>query len=274
MTSLDYTLRFAQQLLDTIPHRPLVIGISGPQGSGKLYLASHLVNKIHRIRPQVVAVGMLLDDFYWPHDKQAEILARAKSAGDTLLQGRGLPGTHDVELLVEVLAALGRGEGATVPQYDKSAHGGDGDRAQWRDVGRADLVVVEGWFCGFCSLDRATVAREWATAPEKWARAHSEAAVQAVNTQLRAYEPVWAQFDGFVYLAGDVANVYQWRQQQEDALWAARGSGMTPQAVEKFVDRYMPVYYLYYKRMCGGAGARRLGLHIDASRTVQLVRWE
>lgn len=272
MTTVEYTLRFVEQLLDSVRSRPLVIGISGPQGSGKLYLAAHLVDEIHRTRPQVAAVGMLLDDFYWTWEQQAEVLARARRDGNTLLQGRGLPGTHDLELMRLVLAALDRGEEVDVPQYDKGAHAGEGDRApQWRHVARADVVVVEGWFCGFCSLDPAAVARAWAAAPEYLARAHLEPAVQAVNAALRAYEPLWARFDGFVYLAGDVANVYRWRQQQEDALWAAAGRGMAPEAVRQFVDRYMPVYYLYYKRMCGAAGARRLGLHIDEHRTVQLV---
>lgn len=272
MTTVEHSLHFVEQLLDSLAHRPLVIGVSGPQGSGKLYLAAHLVDEIHRTRPQVAAVGMLLDDFYWTHAQQAQVLARARHDGNLLLQGRGLPGTHDLQLLRLVVAALERGGGADVPVYDKGAHGGEGDRApQWRHVARADVVVVEGWFCGFRSLDRATVAREWAAAPQKLARAHLEAAVQAINAQLRAYEPVWDRFDGFVYLAGNVANVYRWRQQQEDALWAASGRGMAPEEVVRFVDRYMPVYYLYYKRMCGAAGARRLGLHIDEHRTVQLV---
>lgn len=73
-----------------------------------------------------------------------------------------------------------------------------------------------------------------------------------------------------MYLHGDLENVYRWRDEQEEVL-RAQGRGMTPDEVRRFVDRYMPVYELYYEDMCRAAGARRLGLTIDAARQVRAV---
>ena len=47
------------------------------------------------------------------------------------------------------LRTLKQGESMRVPRYDKSAHGGRGDRlpeSQWPTVtGPIDLVIIEGW---------------------------------------------------------------------------------------------------------------------------------
>lgn len=265
--SVDISSRFVDWVLSVSPKRPLFVGVSGPQGSGKLYLAAHLVQELRQKR--LKAVALLLDDFYWPYEQQQKVTRRARDENNLLLQGRGLPGTHDLALMEKVLAQMARGEHTSVPQYDKGAHGGVGDRAAWIPVPPVDVVVVEGWFCGFRSVGQGDFEAKWARA-SSIVRQHQRRHVEALNARLRDYERIWAYFDCFVYLHGDLQNVYRWRDEQEEVL-RAQGRGMTPEEVRCFVDRYMPVYELYYEDMCRAAGARRLGLTIDAARQVRAV---
>lgn len=62
---------------------------------------------------------------------------------------RGVPGTHDLGLLENVLDELRAGRGASLPRFDKTAD----DRVPaggWEsiDTGRLELIVIEGWCLG------------------------------------------------------------------------------------------------------------------------------
>ena len=80
---------------------------------------------------------------------------QAKS-DNKLLQVRGNAGTHDLQLGQDTLRALqGAGSSAevAVPRYDKSQHGGRGDRvpsSAWPCVkAPIDIILFEGWMLGF-----------------------------------------------------------------------------------------------------------------------------
>jgi len=69
--------------------------------------------------------------------------------------------THDLDLGRRTLEALrdlnqGASPGVRVPQYDKSAHEGRGDRAEessWPVVeAPLDVVLFEGWMLGFSPI--------------------------------------------------------------------------------------------------------------------------
>ncbi|KAF3354446.1 hypothetical protein VdG1_07525 [Verticillium dahliae VDG1] len=67
-----------------------------------------------------------------------------------------------------------------------------------------------------------------------------------VNDRLREYDAITDLLDVFVHIdAEDTSYAYDWRAQQEVALRAERGAGMTPDEVVKFVDGYYPAYELY-----------------------------
>lgn len=257
--------------------RPLVLGISGPQGSGKSFLAENLLRHIQQTHPGLRCVGALIDDFYLTHAEQSEVSARAKQAGNMLLQGRGLPGTHDLPLALLVLQKLRVGQETSIPLYDKSAFLGAGDRApadQWQTVpGPVDVVIFEGWFVGFQHIDSASFAPVYfAQGPDSVVQRSPMHQMANINARLADYEPLWAQLDFCVCLSTpDIDFVYQWRLQQEQNLIARTGAGMGPQAVTAFVDRYMPLYYLYYWRMVRQGAARsghNLVVAIDIQRRV------
>lgn len=275
MITLSLATAFLHESLHTLHQRPLILGISGPQGLGKLYLAEKLLAHIQSEMPNLTAVQLLADDFYLTHDEQMKVTRDAQREGNSVLQGRGLPGTHDLPLMVQTLDKLANGEACKVPVYDKSAYGGEGDRlpeALWQDVlRRCDVVIFEGWFLGFRAIDEALFPSAYLTQPVgEVVQRSTMHHLATVNAKLREYEPLWVRFGCFICLqTNDIDNVYVWRLQQEAALIASRGLGMTDDAVRRFVDRYMPMYYLYYWRMCrDGVEGRNLRIDIDAERGV------
>lgn len=259
--------------------KPLVFGISGPQGSGKLYLADHLLLHLRSRYPHLISVGLLIDDFYLTHAEQSAVTAGAKQDGNIALQGRGLPGTHDLDLALEVMEDLCSGKTPVkIPLYDKSAFNGEGDRSPesfWQVIEKpVNIIVFEGWFNGYKKIDSQIFPSVYLTQdPSGIVQQHRMYHLEQINEKLASYEPLWNIFDYFVYLkTSNLDNVYTWRLEQEAALIARTGKGMNPEQVSAFVYRYMPMYYLYYERMCGGgiAGAgRNLEISIDEQRKVR-----
>jgi D-glycerate 3-kinase len=109
-------------------HSPYIIGINAPQGGGKSTLTSYLVQLFEDC--ELSAVTLSIDDFYHIRDRQIQIAN--ENPENIYLQQRGYPGTHDIELGIEILSSLKNPnsiESISLPRYDKSKHQGQGDRA-------------------------------------------------------------------------------------------------------------------------------------------------
>ncbi|EJL25456.1 putative kinase [Caulobacter sp. AP07] len=216
-----------------------VVGICGPQGSGKS-TAVLVVRRLLEQRGLRVAT-LSLDDLYLPIEAR-ETLARDVHP---LLRTRGVPGTHDVALGLAVLDDLA-GDGATaIPRFDKATD----TRApveSWPMVeGPVDIVLFEGWCVGARPEPEAAL-RKPVNALERegdkdgaW-RAHVNAALAG------PYRALFARLDLLVqFVAPDFETVLAWRQEQErklrDRLAAAgRGSAraMDDAQVAAFVQHY------------------------------------
>ncbi|KAJ3186512.1 hypothetical protein HDU85_007332 [Gaertneriomyces sp. JEL0708] len=172
---------------DSIPFPPVpfVVGVSGPQGVGKTTLTTALPGQL----PNLNILTLSIDDFYLTYEEQLALSERFKE--NPLLDGRGLPGTHDLCLAVqtfnnifakhkEALASSTRGnahhEELLLPQYDKSLHNGRGDRLppdQWlRAKVPVHVIVLEGWCLGFQPLPEQALAEL-----HDGVRAHSQSVV-------------------------------------------------------------------------------------------------
>ncbi|HEY5644609.1 MAG TPA: hypothetical protein VIS76_01585, partial [Pseudomonadales bacterium] len=131
---------------------PVVLGISGGQGAGKTTLAALLVQALSLRGRRGVTLS--IDDFYLPR-RDRHALAKTVHP---LLATRGVPGTHDVALAVEVIDAVRAGRPARCPVFDKAAD----DRlpaaqAQVIEPG-VDLVIFEGWCVGAQAQPDAALA--------------------------------------------------------------------------------------------------------------------
>lgn len=282
MTTIDASIKFVSKAIDSYDFKralkPLTVGISGPQGSGKTYLTSYLTQTLQRNYPTLKFSQFLIDDFYLTRADQERVTQEAIKDDNKLLNGRGLPGTHDLNLLQLVLGQIcgnykKQWVPVAIPSYDKSAFGGLGDRL--RTVGTVldepvDVVICEGWFNGFMPLDDDLINIKYLTSPvDSLLQRHKLYQIQDINSQLSRYVPIWQMFSQFVILQTDsIEDVYKWRIEQEHALIALKGQGMSDEEVKVFVDRYMPMYLLYYDELCqkGIPNSKCFVLSIDVNR--------
>lgn len=196
--------------------QPLVVGINGAQGAGK----STLFNLLEVIMEEgfgLKVIGFSIDDLYKTRD-QRERLAQEIHP---LMATRGVPGTHDVELGIELLDSLihaGPDTLTKIPVFDKSID----DRCPatvWQEwLGPVDVIVFEGWCVGALPQSEAELkspvnALEEVEDPEcVWRR--------YVNDQLAGvYQDLFGRLDLLLMLkVPSMQAVYEWRAQQEQKL--------------------------------------------------------
>ncbi|KAJ5503139.1 hypothetical protein N7463_006013 [Penicillium fimorum] len=269
---------------------PFFIGLNGVQGAGKTVLVSALNDTLRSEPYSLSVVTLSLDDIYLTHADQVA-LAQAHPS-NPLLQHRGQPSTHDLTLGEEVFASLAAERPTAIPQYDKSAFEGQGDRvpkAQWKVVNqegqdKVKVVIFEGWCVGFRAWDDQTLRAKWEAAVRQKENGEYDGRlghvkfedVKAVNDALKRYDVLteWvssviedftikrfadigflrSKLDALIHIdAENLRFVYEWRQEQERTLRAAKGTGMTEEQVNHFVDGYYPSYELFTESLCEGA---------------------
>lgn len=281
---------------------PFFLGLNGVQGAGKTVLVSALQNTLRSEPYSLSVVTLSLDDIYLTHDDQVA-LARAHPT-NPLLQHRGQPSTHDLALGEKVFASLAAERPTAIPQYDKSAFDGQGDRvpeSQWQVVNaegqdKVKVVIFEGWCVGFRAWDEKTLREKWEAAVRQKESGNYQGRlghvkfedVQTVNESLKQYDALTDKLDALIHIdAQDLRFVYEWRQEQERTLRAAKGTGMTEEQVNHFVDGYYPSYELFTETLREGAfkptahnpssvspadwQGRQLRLIVDRNRRVQEV---
>lgn len=249
--SLEFLIN---QVKENKSNSVIICGFSGPQGSGKTYncnLISKLLNK-----KGIKTIQFSMDDFYLTYEDQLKL--QRENPNDWMLQGRGLPGTHDLKILFKVLKKIKEKDGiVSIPQYDKSKFNGKGDRIGFIEIDCSNLQVVifEGWFNGYIYLPSdKMLLNKWQEINirgNKYPNVKKEDLLR-LNNNLKLYYNIWyLLFDCFICVkTNSIENVYKWRQQQEhDLIKKNGGIGMNDEQVKAFVDRYMPVYSLYFDRL-------------------------
>jgi len=217
--------------------RPPVIGINGAQGSGKstlTQLVAIALERFHGLRPAVLS----LDDFYYGKPPRLQ-LARLVHP---LCETRGVPGTHDVPLMVEIFDALASAtpdSRTPLPRFDKL----DDDRVtreDWPDFdGRPDVILFEGWCVGIRAEDvpprtGPINALEAAEDPQ------GEWFAWSLESLQREYPAIWGRMELLVSIeVPDLETVIASRLLQEDGLAAnSTRQRMDRAGVTRFVQHY------------------------------------
>lgn len=224
--------------------RPIVVGINGCQGSGKSTMAA-FVSAMLQSEFGLNAPVLSLDDLYLTLAERRELAA----AVHPLLTTRGVPGTHDVALGLQILdrlARLGSDESLALPRFDK-ANDDRAPEADWpRVAGPVDVILLEGWCLGAelqPATDLATPINrlEVEEDPEGTWRRH-------VNARLKKdYPALWARIDLLVMLqAPSFAIVRAWRGEQEHKLASAPAANKAAAIMdEAALDRFL----MHYERL-------------------------
>jgi D-glycerate 3-kinase len=215
--------------------RPYILGLSGLQGSGKSTLAR--VMKAQAETRGWATEVLSLDDFYYARSDR-EALARDVHP---LLRSRGVPGTHEIELLMSVLAALPYASDKLPVMHPRFDKGRDTrfSPSRWpRTTRPPKLVIVEGWALGIRPQLQAALTRPINELERKedpdgsWRH--------WVNKQLRGYQPLWRKFDALIVLqAPSWEIVRRWRGEQEQDLLARHAPlAMDETAMERFLAHF------------------------------------
>ena len=211
--------------------RPVVQGILGAQGTGKTTLANALRLILGHLGYKTLTFS--IDDLYKPYIKLQQLRQQ-----DPRFGWRGPPGTHDVELGIQVLDQCRqphRQDPILVPRFDKSAYNGAGDRTAPERIEPPDIILFEGWFVGV----RPVAESVFNEPPPPIVTAADRHFAQDCNERLKAYLPLWERLDSlFVLHPVDYRLSKQWRREAEQKMIAAGRSGMSNAEVEKFVEYF------------------------------------
>lgn len=237
--------------------RPLIQGILGGQGTGKTTMCKILSLILQQLGYHTLSLS--LDDLYKTYSDRLVLTQQ-----DPRLIWRGPPGTHDVDLGLNVLDQIRQLQNPVmVPRFDKSAYGGAGDRTTSEIVTDVDIVLFEGWFVGVRPIEPDV----FDTAPPPIITDEDRAFARDINHRLHDYLPLWERLDSLILLYPiDYRCSLEWRKQAEQQMIAAGKSGMSNAEIEEFVNYFWRSLHpeLFIKPLVKDATAVDLVIEIHA----------
>lgn len=224
---------------------PIIIGINGCQGSGKSTLADYVCTSLAQAH-NIEAVTLSLDDFYLLKSERQTLATNVHP----LLATRGVPGTHDTKLALQVLSRLKetRSGSIVLPRFDKTLD----DRVSASNTTTTlpvQVIIFEGW----CVGAEPQKPSQLVNPINQLEREHDS------NGQWRAYvnhalatdyAKLFALLDYKVMLkAPSFDCVFQWRLEQEKKMAAALDTTadwqqrqiMDAEQVRYFIQHYQRV---------------------------------
>ena len=218
---------------------PIIIGISGAQGSGKTIL-SQILRCILEIDHQQTTLCLSLDDLYLTR-KERQQLADERHP---LFITRGVPGTHDTSLACSLLEILrsGANEQLLLPKFDKRY---DDRLAQekWQAVQLpVDVILFEGWCVGAKPLPSAVLDTPINELEKNDDQDGSWR--QAVNQYLKGpYQTLFHFIDKQIFIqVPSFAMVKPNRLKQEKLLEKLTGSvGLRDDEIDRFIQHYQRI---------------------------------
>jgi len=195
--------------------KTLIIGLAGGQGSGKTTVSSILTLILQKyFKLNVFKVS--IDDFYKTR-RDRELLSKNKHP---LLMTRGVPGTHDIDLLLNFFKKIkGKNfKSIQIPTFNKAIDDRCPKSLWYKIKSKPDVVIFEGWCVGARAQSSSQLKNPINSLEKvydqraKW-RTH-------VNNQLKTkYKVLFNQLDGLLYLkAKNFSLLREWRLKQERKL--------------------------------------------------------
>ena len=196
-------------------NKTLLIGLAGGQGSGKTtisFILTLILKKYFKLKVCKISI----DDFYKTR-KDRKLLSKTKH---DLLMTRGVPGTHDINLLLNFFKKIKnkKFKSLEIPTFNKATD----DRCSkilWQKIkSKPDVVIFEGW----CVGARAQTISQLKKPINSLEKVYDQDAKwrSYVNNQLkREYKTLFKQLDGLLYLKAKNFNLLrEWRLKQERKL--------------------------------------------------------
>ena len=196
--------------------KPLMIGLAGGQGSGKTTISSILTLILQKyFRLNVFKIS--IDDFY----KTRRDRKKLSSIKHPLLMTRGVPGTHDIDLMLKFFKRikLKNFKSLTAPKFNKAIDDRCKKSSWYKIKSKPDVVIFEGWCVGAKAQTNKQLKKP-INSLERFYDKRSEWRLH-VNNQLKTkYKKLFEQLDGLLYLkAKNFKMLKNWRLKQERKLW-------------------------------------------------------
>ena len=214
-----------------------IIGLTGGQGSGKSTI-SKILKIILRDGFNLSTVIFSIDDFYKTLSERYKMSKKVSP----LFATRGVPGTHDTDLLFKCIKKLKNKHfnNISIPKFDKSID----DRLpkqKWQKViKKPNIVIFEGWCVGATPqknkdlIPPVNVLEKDLDKKRIWRK--------RVNLELKTkYKKIFKLIDLSIFLkVPSFKHVYKWRLLQERKLrLSSRGKKiMDSTEIKKFIMFY------------------------------------
>ena len=225
----------AEWIVSRKREKPMVTGINGAQGSGKSTTAAVLAIILeHRHGFKVATLS--IDDLYLTRHERLK-LAEEKHP---LLKTRGVPGTHDVRLGIDIIHRLITASGEVlVPRFDKYTDDRMAEPLWSKYQAPVDMVLFEGW----CLATPPQSQLELIQPVNELERTEDDERHwrEFVNDSLAGvYQQLFDLIDALVFVKTPGFNsVLQWRNAQELKTFKAHEEeGMNTQQLTRFVQHY------------------------------------
>tara|TARA_X000001036_G_scaffold438761_1_gene487510 strand:+ start:2111 stop:3010 length:900 start_codon:yes stop_codon:yes gene_type:complete len=220
--------------------KTIIIGLSGGQGSGKSTIAA-ILKIILETKYSLNTINFSIDDFYKTFASRKKMSKKVHS----LFLTRGVPGTHDTKLLIDIFKGIYKKKfkPVLIPKFDKSID----DRLpkkKWACINkRPNIVIFEGWCIGskpeknIQLFKPLNLLEKFEDSKLTWRK--------KVNNELKSnYKKIFELIDKLIFLkVPSFKYVFKWRYLQEKKLKIkSRGKKiMSEFQIKKFI--------MYYERI-------------------------
>jgi len=236
--SEQYFVPLAHDILESKKSStPLFVGINGCQGSGKTTLADFLVTWFSN-NTSLNTIALSIDDFYLGKESRKQLAEDVHP----LFVTRGVPGTHDTELMNTTITKLLAGDvGVALPRFNKHQDDCVAKQDWVATTAPIDIVILEGWCVGsepqplFSLSEPLNELEQLKDKEGVWRR--------CINSCLaNEYKSIFNKIDYKVMLkAPSFSDVFTWRKEQEQKLIAKNGVGagtMTDEQLVYFISHF------------------------------------
>jgi len=195
--------------------RPYIVGLSGGQGSGKTTISS-IISIILRKYFKLNVFVISIDDFYKTRKERFFLSKKVHP----LLMTRGVPGTHDVNIMLDFFRRAKRKKfkSLKLPKFNKAIDDRCNKKLWYSFKKRPDIIIFEGWCVG-ATAEKTNTLKKSINSLEKfkdkeltWRR--------YVNRQLQSkYKKLYDQLNCLLYIkSNNFSLLRRWRIKQEKKL--------------------------------------------------------
>jgi D-glycerate 3-kinase len=221
--------------------RTLILGLSGSQGSGKTTVTGILQIILKKFFKKNIYI-ISIDDFY----KTLRDRNRMSQQKHSLFKTRGVPGTHDINLIKNFFISVKRKKFKKIklPKFNKSID----DRSKknyWHNINkRPEIIILEGWCVGAKPQIISSLRK-----PVNILERHEDKDLiwrKYANEKLKKeYKEVFAMIDYFIFMkVPNFKVVFKWRLLQESKLRKKlhyKKKIMTYSAIKRFIMFYQRI---------------------------------